>query len=311
MSELLRRGLKLTHLRLMQALGDTGQLGAAADRIGIAQPAASRLLAEVERIVGRPVHERTGRGVALTEVGTALSRRAARVLTELADAGRELDEIAGGAAGRVRIGSVTGPALDRVLPALRAARLALPGVTAEVTVAPSDLLNTQLLDGRLDFAIGRLPSDETRHLLETRLIEAEPVELMVRRGHRLAEAPVRAEDLMAYDWVMPGTDAILWRAVTARLHALGLPNPPQRLSTASFLLTLAMVQHSNAVAPLARAVADTFARGAGAPFAVVPIDLGIEVEPFGLVTRADTTLPPAARRLAEMILANSAAAPGE
>lgn len=302
---LLRRGMKLSHLRLMQALGDLGQIGAAADRMGIAQPAASRLLAEVERIVGQPVHERTGRGVALTPVGQALARRAGRVLGELADAGREIEEIAGGTAGRVRIGAVTGPALDRVLPALRAARLSLPGITAEVTVGPSNLLNAQLLAGRLDFAIGRLPEDESRHLLQSRIIEAERVDLLVRRGHRLAEGPVSSADLMSYDWVMPGSDAILWRAVTARLHALGLPQPPQRLSTASFLLTLAMVQHSNAVAPLARAVADTFARGPSAPFAVVPIDLGIEVEPFGLLTREGADLPPAARAIAEMILSIS------
>ena len=61
--DLLRRGLKLSHLRIVAALGEAGQIGLAAARIGVTQPAASRLLAEVERIAGHPVHRRAGRGI--------------------------------------------------------------------------------------------------------------------------------------------------------------------------------------------------------------------------------------------------------
>ena len=300
---LLRRGVKLAHLRLMAALAETGQLGAAADLLGVAQPAASRLLAEVERIAGQPVHQRTGRGITLTPMGHALARRAERVVMELRDAGREIAEIASGGSGHVRIGSVTGPALDRVLPALRTARLALPQVTAEVVVAPSDLLAQQLLAGRLDFAIGRMPDGMEGQLHLSDPIGVEPVALMVRRGHRLAMMPeVAPGDLMGFDWVMPGPGALLNRAVTERLRALGLPQPPQRLATASFLLTLALIQQSNAIAPLARAVCDRFA-GPDSPYVILPVDLGIVVEPFGLLTRAGAILTPVAARLAGMVVA--------
>jgi len=300
---LLRRGLKLSHLRLLAALLETGQLGLAADRMAIAQPAASRLLAEVERIAGQPVHLRTGRGLTLTPMGQALAHRATRVVTELRDAEREVAEIAGGQSGHVRIGSVTGPALDRVLPALRTARLALPAVTAEVVVAPSDLLAQQLLSGRLDFAIGRMPDGMAGDLTLSRPMGDEPVALMVRRGHRLASLPRLApEDLMSFDWVMPSPDALLTRSVIARLQALGLPAPSQRLSTSSFLLTLALIQQSNAIAPLARAVCDRFA-GGGSPYVILPLDLGITVAPYGLLSRAGATLTPAAARLAALVTA--------
>lgn len=302
MAAYLKRGLKLRHLQLLAALHEAGQLGLAAENLGMAQPAASRLLAEIEAIVGHAVHERIGRGLALTEVGASLARRAARVLIELDDAEREISGIAAGARGHLRIGSVTGPAMDRVLPALRHARLALPDVTAEVYVAPSDLLCEQLLAGRLDFVIGRLPEGQSPDLFDIRLFETEPVVLLVRRGHHLAGlAAVTPQDLLQFDWVMPGQDAILGRTVRARLAALGLPLPPQRLSTSSFLLTLAMMQQSNAIAPIARAVADTFAAGPDAPYVKLPIDLGIEVEPFGLITRAGSSLPPVVLRMIEMV----------
>ena len=301
---LLQRGLKITHLRLLAALADTGQIGSAAVQIGVTQPAASRLLAEVEGIIGSPVHTRSGRGIVLTAVGAALAARARRVQMELRDAAREMAEIAAGGAGHVRIGAVTGPALDRVLPTLRTVRLAQPQVTAEVIVATSDILCQQLLSGRIDFAIGRLPEGPERHLLQIIPIAAEPVSLVVRRGHPLDRGrAIEKLDLLTYDWVMPGPESILCRAVLARLSDHRMPHPPQRLATASFLLTLALLQQSNAIAPLARAVADTFAHGPEAAYIQLPIDLGIEVPPFGLMTRKNMVLTPVAQRLVELILA--------
>lgn len=299
----LRKGLKLRHLQLLTELKATGQLGIAADRLGMAQPAASRLLSEVEAILGTPVRERQGRGTVLTEAGLALANRATRMLLELRDAEREITGIARGRVGHVRIGSVTGPAMDRVLPALRKLRLVLPDVTTEVTVAPSDLLFGQLMAGRLDFVLGRAPMGTNSSLYSALRVDVEPVSLMVRRGHYLQSLPSLSPlDLMQFDWVMPAQDAILGRTVLARLAELGLPVPPRRLSTSSFLLTLAMVQQSNAIAPIARAVTSTFAQGPDAPYAVLPIDLGIEVEPFSLITRAGSNLPAVAQRVADLVL---------
>jgi DNA-binding transcriptional LysR family regulator len=298
---LVRRGLKVSHIRLLAALAVRGQVAAAAEDVGISQPAASRLMAEVERITGQPLHVRTGRGIALTEAGAALARRAARVLIEIEDAGRELAEIGGGTGGQVRLGAVTGAAMDHVLPALAQAREGLPSVQIEVVVATSDVLCEQLLAGRLDFALARLPADGAQGRLRFRQMGGEPVSLLVRRGHPLAAAPT-LDDLMSYDWVMPAEGAILRQTVLARLRGLGLPVPPGTVSTASFLLTLALLQQSDAIAPLARAVADRFSRGADAPFRALRVDLGIEVEPFGLVTRAGGTLPPVAERLLALIV---------
>ena len=306
---LLRKGMKISHLRLLAALGDSGQIGAAAQAMGISQPAASRLIAEIERIAGSPLHRRTGRGVALTAAGAALARRAARVLVEIEDAGRELAEIAGGTAGQVRLGAVTGPAMDRVLPALAEARTALPGVEVEVVVGTSDLLCDQVLTGRLDFALARLSMQAPPGALRLRVVAPEPVALVARRDHPLAGGPVTAQDLLAQDWVMPAQDAILRRTVVARLAALGQPEPRVPVATASFLLTLAILQQSDAIAPIAQAVAARHASGPAAPLALLPVDLGIAVEPWGLVTRTDADLTPAARRLCDLVLGAGGAQP--
>ena len=248
------------------------------------------------------MHLRAGRGISLTPAGQALARRAARALLEISEAARDIGDMADGSSGHVRLGSVTGPAMDRVLPALRAARLALPGVTVEVEVNTSDSLGEQLLAGRIDFALARLPGGRDPALFDLTLLGDEPVCLVVRRGHRLAQDPaLTPAKLMDYDWVMPGPGTILRQAVLARLADLGLREPPGRLATSSFLLTLAMLQQSNAIAPLANAVAASFAQTPDAAYAVLPIDLGIRVAPYGLITRAASRLPPAAERIRGLI----------
>jgi len=301
--DLLRRGLKLNHLRLIVALSENGQVGAAAERLGMTQPAASRLLAEMERITGQPMHMRTGRGIALTDQGIALAQRGRRVLLEIEDAGREVVETGAGLHGHVRIGAVTGPALDHVLPAIRVARLAAPEVTFSVEVAPSNTLATKILEGQIDLAISRVPDGLEAAAFDFVRLDIEKVALLVRRDHPLTtQASLTGEMLMEYDWVLPEVGAILRRTVDVRLAGLGLPKPRVRLATSSFLLILALVRQTNAIAPVALAVANHFSDDPRAPFDTLQIPLGIEVEPFGIVTRSGALLPPAASKIRDLIL---------
>jgi DNA-binding transcriptional LysR family regulator len=296
-------GLKMSHLRLMAALETAGQLGVAADRLGLAQPAASRLLAEVEQIVGHKVHQRDGRGLRLTEAGAIFARRAARMMLELQDAAREIGEVVLGDEGHVRIGSVTGPALNRVLPALGHARSHFPGITTEVIVNTSATLCDLVLAGRLDFALGRLNGPSHEQNLSITMMGDEPISLVVRRGHPLlTRARIAPPDAMEFDWVMPEDEALLTKTVLTRLRELGLPPPRRQLSTSSFLFTLAMLRDSNAIAPLAEPVVESFASGPSVPFVQLPLDMGLRVDPFGLIRRRDALFPPAANKLAALIL---------
>jgi DNA-binding transcriptional LysR family regulator len=298
------RRLKPLHLRLLAELEGAGALGLAAARIGIAQPSASRLLAEMEGLLGLALHERRGRGLQLTVAGQALAQRAQRIQIEIADAARDLAEAASGRAGVVRVGAVTGPALNLVLPALKDLQAAHPDFRAEVTVATSETLCDQLREGRLDFALAR-PEPGDR-VLDQRLIAAEPVSLVVRRGHPLLLQPrIEPTDLMSHDWVMGDDSTLLTQSVMARLLDLRLPVPPRRIFTSSFLFTLALITQTDCIAPLATPVVDSFAGNPAVPFVSLPVDLGLSVPPFSLVTRAGARLTPSAQRLVEAVLART------
>lgn len=295
------RRLKPAQLRLMAALGEGEDLGRCAERIGVSQPAASRLLAEMEDLLGLSLHERQGRGLRLTVAGQALARRAARIQIELTDAAREVSEAAAGSAGTVRVGAVTGPALSIVMPAIIEMQEHFPSIHVEVTVATSVALCEHLRAGQLDFALARPGANDV--MLEARMIGDEPLSFAVRRGHPLVMLPqIRIDDLLEYDWILGPDDTLLTQTVMMRLAELHLPAPKRRISTSSFLFTLALLNQTNAIAPLARPVVDSFSGNPSMPFVALPTDLGLNVAPFSMVTRSDTRLTPSAQRLMEAIL---------
>ncbi|MCC7319500.1 MAG: LysR family transcriptional regulator [Rubellimicrobium sp.] len=299
MTDLLRRGLKIAHLRLLAGLAESGRIGIAGGRLGLSQPAASRLLSEAEEIAGVALRRRDGRGIALTPEGEALAARARRALSEIALAGRELAEGREGETGHVRLGAVTGAALEVVMPALATARRALPRVSVEVEVGTTAVLTALLRDGTLDFALCRLPEDDPEDFTIAGL-RPEPISLVVGRGHPLVGAgPVPATRLLDHDWVLPAPQALLHQAVARAFAARGLPAPRGGLVTASLLLTLGWLAQTDAIAPLATAVARQFV--AGGDHALLAEDLGLTVAPYGIVRRRDDTPTPAAARIIALV----------
>src|SRR3954451_1495584 len=123
-----RARLKLRHLQLLVALDEARNLNRAAQSLGITQPAASKLLAEIERMLGGPVFDRRPRGVEPNAHGEVLVRRARAVLVELEQAGAELNSLRDGTGGRAAIGAVTAPAVDAVARAVEAVQRATPAL---------------------------------------------------------------------------------------------------------------------------------------------------------------------------------------
>nr|WP_272214312.1 LysR family transcriptional regulator [Marinicella sp. W31]MDC2879695.1 LysR family transcriptional regulator [Marinicella sp. W31] len=113
-------------MRLIALLDRKGQISSAAAQLGMTQSAASRLLSELEHTVGAKLYERHGRGVVLSEAGQAMARQALIILNQLDHAHQEISQIVDGARGQVRIGAVTGPAMQLVLPVIRNLRKTFP-----------------------------------------------------------------------------------------------------------------------------------------------------------------------------------------
>ncbi|MEP3046093.1 MAG: LysR family transcriptional regulator [Roseibium sp.] len=298
--DLLRRGLKISHLRLLAELVRQNRLTDAAATLGMTQPAASRLMAEIERVTEAELYVRSGRGIELTNVGRRLGERCVRVLQELADAGRDIEHHVSGQTGHVSIGSVTGPAIEYVLPAIRHIRLSYPEISISVEIGPSSTLAPMLEEGRLDFSLSRVPLYEDPSKFDERPLQREPACIVGRLGHPLTRhpVPIAAKSLLEFDWVFPPVGAPIRTTAEQALREKKLDMPSRILTTSSFLFTLATIQRTNAIGPVAFSVADSFATlpdGTSGTIEILQTDLPLSVETYSFLTRNGQTLTPAAQ----------------
>ncbi|MBY5880655.1 LysR family transcriptional regulator [Rhizobium ruizarguesonis] len=305
---LLRAGLKLNHLRMIVAIEDSGQISAAAEVLNISQPAASRMLSEMESITKTSLYERVARGVVLTTFGAALARRARKILLELREASREIGELKSGKGGSVFIGAVTAPAMSLVVPAINKVRKAYPGIEINIQVETSNVLARELLAARHDFIIGRIPDDLNPRLFEVTEIGIERACLIVRSRHPLMKQKSSSlSDVRDYDWVFQPPGTLLRRTIEDVFLSRGVALPENIVNTSSLLLTCAIICETDAIAPVAVDVAQFLAsQGSNASdVRMLPIDFDINVKPYSMITARERALPPSARLLYDIILEES------
>lgn len=279
-------------------------MSGAASLLAISQPAASRLAAELEEIADVKLYERHARGVMLTAYGRRMARRARTIFREIDEADREIAELKSGLIGRVRVGAVTGAAVEFVLPAIKHARVTNPRVDISVDVDTSDKLVEALDAGKLDFFLGRIPSSHDPHNYDTIPAGDEPVALVVRTGHPLTrQTTITLEDCVSYDWVMQPESALMRRTVETYITDRGVPLPGKVLSTTSQLLTLVAISETNAIAPLARSVQEFFSGQGGLGGRIERLEVAddLVITPFAITKIAGHQLSPASQMLHDLI----------
>lgn len=110
--------MKLDGLAAFVAITETGSISAAARRLGLAKSVVSERLAELERILGARLIQRTTRRLALTEGGQTFLPRAQQILYQAQAAAAELAERRGTLAGPLRVSGPVGFGILHLGPAL-------------------------------------------------------------------------------------------------------------------------------------------------------------------------------------------------
>jgi DNA-binding transcriptional LysR family regulator len=297
--------LKLSQLRLVAAIEDAGSVSAAAQALNLSQPAASRMVAELEAMFDAPLCDRLARGVRLTPLGVALARHARSVLLQLAEAERELGDLRQGRRGAVSVGAVSGPAFELMPATVTRLREIAPEIEVSLKIDSSNVLARDLLAGRLDFLLARVPDDLDADEFESFSAGVEEARLIVRRAHPLLNhGPATLADLSACEWVMQPRGTPLRRALESLFFDANLSPPRRILATTSLTMTLMTVARADAVAAVSHEVArfacDSLSPGA---LTVLPAAFPLVVQPYSLVRARKRPLSPAARTVYEAVRA--------
>jgi DNA-binding transcriptional LysR family regulator len=202
--------MELRHLRYFVAVGEEQHYGRAAERLGVAQPALSRQIQDLEKELGFALFDRLPRGVKLSAPGQLYLSDARRILHEVEGAKLRAERVARGQAGTLRIGFVEALSWYGVVPdSFRRFRNQQPDAELDLHPMLSNQQMEAVRSGRLDagfiFSLED-PGGEVAQLQVARykLILAAPQDHPVARVKRLRLRDLRdAPFIFVHRWVTP------------------------------------------------------------------------------------------------------------
>lgn len=221
--------IRLQHVRCLLATATHGNMKAAAEALSITQPAVTKIIKELEDVVGQPLVQRLRHGVCLTPAGERFARHASQGVAALEDA---LLSVSEADAGPVRLGVLPTLAVELVHDVLMAWRgRGAQGAVQVATGRNSELL-TQLQRGELDVVLGRLAEPDRMLALRFEPLWAEPLIAVTVPEHPLAHAPWKAWRGWDGAVVMPLAGTGIRQVADAFTASLGWPAAhPQALDT--------------------------------------------------------------------------------
>jgi DNA-binding transcriptional LysR family regulator len=292
--------MELRDLEYFAVVAEQGNLGRAAELLGLSQPALSKSIARLEGTMEVKLFQRSAKGMELTAEGSLLLSRARELRQSLRNVAREVSDVSRGHAGHIKIG--VGPSAndDLFLAAIIELLKAEPRISVKVIVSDMDEIMPALHGGQIDVVVNLMVIKPPVGLTCLPLREDECV-VFCAANHRLAaRSHVSLSELRGERWAVgePGLPT------QQKLHEVfrdnGLEPPRVGLESRSLSLKLEAVANSDLLVYTSRAVGRRFGSRQIA-LKVLPVKELYWVRPVGLIHRRERYTSPAVRRFIEIL----------
>jgi len=294
------RRLRLRDLHIFFTAVQCGSMAKAGQKLGVTQPAVSRVVADLEQALGVRLLDRGARGVEPTIYGRALLARGNAAFDELRQSVRDIEFLADPTVGEVRIGCQETFAAAILPSVIHRFSQAYPRVVLHVEqlgslAAESSALRERTID--LGMFLLVKPNDDKRIMDDMNVEVLFHDELVVVAGRQSRWARRRKVDLAELvdePWVLTESDTLSHLRLAEAFAARGLGMPKTILLTISTHLraNLASSGHYVATFPNStlRAYGDRFSLKA------LPISFPARPWPAVIVTLKNRTLSPVVER---------------
>lgn len=284
--------LRLRHISTFLDIAQAGSIVAAADQLGVSQPAVSKTLRELEDIIGQQLFDRSLRQLRLNKAGQAFQKLAGSAMTTLVRATRQGG---GPAQTRLAIGALPTAATQLVPRAAIRFRTVQPQCLVRVSTGPNWLLLSQLREGRLDLVVGRMAEAARMEGLSFRQLYTEDVVAVVRAGHPWADH-FDADALGRFPLILPPPGAVIGPLVRAYLRSIGHDDLTPAFETVSLAFGRQVLIETDAIWFISRGVvAQELAQGS---LRAIPLHAPMMAGPVGISLRQNL---PESAEIAAMI----------
>lgn len=283
--------LRYKHLRMLVVLGASQNLHRASQTLNMSQPAATRMLQEIEDMFGSVLFKRLPRGMQPTPLGEKLVRFAESALNGLSRCTEDLELLRQGGYGYLTIGTIMGAAPGLVMEAVAAVKRQHPLLHIRIMGDTSDQVIKLLEQGEIDIAIARRTADVSKaYVFEP--LGNENLLIVVRQGHPLTHAkhidwPSLISD---WPWILQTDSSPARIALALHLQRLALPLPRDSIVCGSVYSMQQLIQLTDSVMCLSESALHDYLR-MGLVVAL-PVTLSETLAPFGLWMRQEDVLAP-------------------
>ena len=258
------KDIDLNLLRVFDAVYRTRNVSRAAESLELTQPAVSQGLTRLRLLIKDPLFIRAPGGVQPSPKADRLAQAVRSALTTIEQAFNESAVFDPGQSRKTFRLHMSDIGESRFLPLLMTGlRQSAPGVRVETSALPAQGIAEALDSGRIDFAVGFLPTvkdTERVQLMEDRYV------VLLREGHPFAEAlklqsrggQVLLDDLRQLEFV-----AVRTHSDTLRILQLLQLEDRLRLITQHFMVLPAIVRDTDLGVVMPRNIALGFAQEGG------------------------------------------------
>jgi len=214
--------IRARELLTVLALAEYGSFVAAASYLKTSQPALTRTIKRVERVLGVTLFARNTRRVEITAAGREFVAVAERMLNDLKHTVRNLSEVTNEQRGRVTIATFSAFAVNPLVYFVRRYRETRPMIEIRIREGRQSEIVEDVRNGAADFGIGYVNS--LPELMESMPLRKEPLLVLVPSAHPLAvkkKPRIRLAELRDEIMVSAPSDTFLRRMIDAAALSAG------------------------------------------------------------------------------------------
>ena len=284
-----------------------GSIRDASAVLHLTQPATSRTLAELERILGVRLFDRGPRGMTLTTDGALLMTHMHIVTSEVNSLMRHAEEIVDGGGGEVRVGTLLAGAADVLPSAVFEVTRRFPRIRIVISEATPERLHTDLMSGRVDLVVGRVTPLASMPGVEIEPLYDDVVHVVcapshVRSGHRGGLSELRDDS-----WILPARDTSLRQQIEAAFIRECGQTPEDVIECVAAVPLRALVLRGQHLAVVPSGVfAEELKRGL---LVSLPTNVEGTSVPVGIMTRSGAELPSSAHALVNALRGTASTRP--
>jgi DNA-binding transcriptional LysR family regulator len=292
----------LRDLRYFETIAELGHLGRAATQLHRTQPALTGCVRRLEGALGTPLFERVGRGIRLTAAGQTLLVRARQLRVAADETVRQINDVAHGLAGHIRVGVVPTGAHEFLPEICRSLLAEAKNITLKTVIAQNDMLIASLAAGELDLLISSDPQNE-RDFVSHPVFEDEVV-VVASANHGIFRKRPKLRDLLDHPWALAARSVETRQWLDQVFDRAGLLRPNAQIETNLVLMLPPLIEQTGLLSFISRR--HLRPGKVGASLKEVKLKETTMRRTFKLIYRKDSYLPPAAQQVVSLLGAKDA-----